>query len=490
MQKTRNNPQILRGKYTETDFKETDILTNNSEKCALILAGGKGTRMKSDLPKPMFDVLGEPMLEWVISACEDADVTDICVVKGFGAEVIDDYLKKRTGKADCGTVLQEERMGTGHAVMTARPWLTDEKRKDGNVLILCGDAPFVDEDTIKKSYEVHKSKQNAVTVITATLDNPKGYGRVIRTENGISAIVEERDLRDNQKGIDEINSGAMWFKISALIEALAEIRPNNSQNEYYLTDSILILGQKGFKTDAYITENKNVVLGANDRRGLLALCDVARSEIIGRHLDNGVEFLSTDGVLIDRKVKIGGGVKIYPGCVLSGNTEIGESSVIGPNSLIENCIIGKNCVLNSVQAFESKISDNVKAGPFVRIRPGSTLKSGVKIGNFVEVKNSEIGENTAIAHLTYIGDSDVGKGVNFGCGVAVANYDGKNKARTQVGDGAFIGCNTNLVAPVKIGKRGYTAAGSTVTNNVPDGALAIERTELVIKEGFSDRKLK
>jgi bifunctional UDP-N-acetylglucosamine pyrophosphorylase/glucosamine-1-phosphate N-acetyltransferase len=465
-------------------------LSEQFKKCALILAGGKGTRMKSDLPKPMFEVLGEPMLEWVISACEDAGVSDICVVKGFNAEVIDDYLAKRQGISKCDTVLQEERMGTGHAVMTAIPWLKDPARENGNVLILCGDAPFVDADTIKKSFEVHKELGNAVTVITAKLDNPKGYGRVIRGEGGISAIVEERDLRDNQRGINEINSGAMWFNIKALIAALSEIRPNNSQNEYYLTDSILILGQKGYKTDAYITENKNVVLGANDRRGLLSLCDVARLEIIERHLEGGVEFLSTDGVLIDRKVKIQSGAKIYPGTMLSGGTEIGAGSVIGPNSLIENSIIGKNCVLNSVQVYDSTVCDNVKAGPYVRIRPGSTLKNGVKIGNFVEVKNSVIGESTAIAHLTYIGDSDVGERVNFGCGVAVANYDGTKKARTTVGDGAFIGCNTNLVAPVKIGKRGYTAAGSTVTADVPDGALAIERTELVIKEGFSDRKLK
>jgi bifunctional UDP-N-acetylglucosamine pyrophosphorylase/glucosamine-1-phosphate N-acetyltransferase len=458
--------------------------------CALILAGGKGTRMKSELPKPMFDVLGEPMLEWVISACETADVLDICVVKGFGAEVIDDYLKKRGGKADCGTVLQEERMGTGHAVMTARPWLENEERRGGNVLILLGDAPFVDAETIKKSYDIHIADKNAVTVITAELDNPKGYGRIIRTDGGISAIVEERELRDNQKNICEINSGAMWFSIEALLFALGEIRPNNAQNEYYLTDSILILGQNGYKTDAFITENKNVVLGANDRRGLLALNDAARLEIIGRHLDAGVEFVCTDGVMIDRKVNIAGGVKIYPGTILCGETSIGSGSVIGPNTLIENSTVGKNCVLNSVQVFESTLKDNVKAGPFVRIRPGTTLEAGVKIGNFVEVKNSVIGEGTAIAHLTYVGDSDVGANVNFGCGVAVANYDGTKKSRTKIGDGAFIGCNTNLVAPVKVGNRGYTAAGSTITLDVPDGALAIERTELVIKEGYSDRKLK
>jgi bifunctional UDP-N-acetylglucosamine pyrophosphorylase/glucosamine-1-phosphate N-acetyltransferase len=446
--------------------------------------------MKSDLPKPMFDVLGEPMLEWVISACEEADVLDICVVKGFGAEVIDDYLHKRGGKADCGTVLQEERMGTGHAVMTARPWLEDPARREGNVLILLGDAPFVDADTIKKSYDVHVADKNAVTVITAQLDNPKGYGRIIRNGGGVSAIVEESELRDNQKEISEINSGAMWFSIEALLFALGEIRPNNAQNEYYLTDSILILGQNGYKTDAFITENKNVVMGANDRRGMLALNDAARLDIIGRHLDSGVEFVCTEGVMIDRKVKIAGGVKIRPGTILCGETSIGSGSIIGPNTLIENSCIGENCKLNSVQIYDSTVDDGVSAGPFVRIRPGSTIEAGVKIGNFVEIKNSVIGEGTAIAHLTYVGDSDVGADVNFGCGVAVANYDGTKKSRTQIGDGAFIGCNTSLIAPVKVGKRGYTAAGSTVTFDVPDGALAIERTELVIKEGYSDRKLK
>ncbi|MDR0903873.1 MAG: bifunctional UDP-N-acetylglucosamine diphosphorylase/glucosamine-1-phosphate N-acetyltransferase GlmU [Ruminococcus sp.] len=454
--------------------------------CALILAGGKGTRMKSELPKPMFEVLGEPMLEWVLSACENSEISDICVVKGYNAAAIDEFLSTRGKK--CDTVLQKERLGTGHAVMTAREWLSE--RLDDDVLILCGDAPFIDEKTITESKALHKKNGCAVTVITAKVEAPTGYGRIVMSKGKILGIVEEKDLTDAQKGITEINSGAMWFSIKALLYALDEIKPNNSQNEYYLTDSIHILSSAGYKTGTYISDNERVVLGANDRKGLLKLNDIARREIIGRHLDEGVEFTCTDGVQIGRKVKIAPGVKILQGTILSGETSIGKNTVIGVNCLIDNCTVGENCNLNSVQSYNSQIGDNVTMGPFVRIRPGSVIKSGVKIGNFVEVKNSTVGEKTAIAHLTYVGDSDVGKNVNFGCGVVTVNYDGVNKNRTVIGDEAFIGCNTNLVAPVKVGKRGYTAAGSTVTKDVPDGALAIERTELYIKEGFSDRKLK
>jgi bifunctional UDP-N-acetylglucosamine pyrophosphorylase/glucosamine-1-phosphate N-acetyltransferase len=454
--------------------------------CALILAGGKGTRMKSELPKPMFEVLGEPMLEWVLSACENSAIFDICVVKGYNAEAIDGFLSGRGKK--CDTVLQKERLGTGHAVMTARDWLRE--RIDADVLILCGDAPFIDEKTIVESKALHEKNGNAVTVITANVGNPKGYGRIVMSGEKILGIVEEKDLTDAQKSITEINSGAMWFSVKALLFALDEIKPNNAQNEYYLTDSIHILSSANYKAGTYITDNERVVLGANDRKGLLKLNDVARRDIIDRHLDDGVEFTCTDGVQIGRHVKLAPGVKILQGTILNGEVTVGKNTVLGPNTLVENCKIGENCNLNSVQSFDSEIADNVTMGPYVRIRPGSVIKSGVKIGNFVEVKNSTVGEKTAIAHLTYVGDSDVGSGVNFGCGVVTVNYDGKKKHRTTIENGAFIGCNTNLVAPVKVGKKAYTAAGSTITADVPDGALAIERGTTHIKEGFSDRKLK
>lgn len=456
---------------------------SNSNSCAVILAGGQGRRMKSELPKPMFEVLGEPLLEWVMSACEKAGVTDVCVVKGYNADAIEEYLDGR-----CETVFQPQRKGTGHAVMMASDWL--KKRRDSNVIVLCGDAPFIDGDTISSALEQHIRQDNAVTVITAEVENPTGYGRILRGENGITGIVEEKDATSEQRAVREINSGAYWFRTEQLLFALGKIQPNNSQGEYYLTDSVYILLNEGFRADAYVSPNPNVVMGANDRKGLLKLNDTARMSVIEKHLENGVEFVCTDGVSIGRNVRIGAGTKILQGTILRGDTIIGSDCVIGPNCIIENCIIGNGVVLNSVQAYDSQIDDGAKAGPFVHIRPGSHIKPGVKIGDFVEVKNSTIGERTAVAHLTYVGDSDVGSNVNFGCGVVTVNYNGASKYRTVIEDNAFIGCNTNLIAPVRVGKGAYTAAGSTITKDVPDDALAIERGELRFKEGFAARKLK
>ncbi|MCQ2464736.1 MAG: bifunctional UDP-N-acetylglucosamine diphosphorylase/glucosamine-1-phosphate N-acetyltransferase GlmU [Oscillospiraceae bacterium] len=450
---------------------------------AVILAGGQGKRMKADMPKPLFRVLGEPMLEWVIGACEGADIKNLCVVKGYMGEMIDEYLGGRYE-----TVLQAERLGTGHAVMQAIPFL--QKNTDGNTLVLCGDAPFIDSRTISDSLEMHKKGGNAVTVITAELDNPFGYGRIIRTENGISSIVEEKDATPEQKMIKEINSGAYWFRTADLIESLGLLTTDNSQGEYYLTDTIYILLEKGKKADAFKSENPNVVLGANDRKGLLMLNKTAREDIISRHLENGVEFTCTDGITIGRDVVIGAGTQILSGTVLSGKTVIGTDCVIGPDCIIENSTVGNGTKLNYVQCYESRIDNNVKIGPFVQVRPGSHIKDGVKIGDFVEVKNSVIGEETAVAHLTYVGDSDVGGCVNFGCGVVTVNYDGEKKSRCTIEDNAFIGCNTNLIAPVKVGKGAYTAAGSTITKDVPADALAIERGETRTVEGYAARKLR
>lgn len=458
-------------------------MSNNSKTCAVILAGGQGKRMKSDLPKPMFEVLGLPMLDWVINACEDAGIEDICVVTGFNHEVIEKHLG---GKYH--TVFQPQRMGTGHAVMMAVDWL--KERLDSSVLILNGDAPFIDKETILGALAQHEEKHNAVTVITAEIDNPTGYGRILRHSDGICGIVEEKDATAEQKAIREINSGAYWFSAEKLIYALGEIKPNNSQGEYYLTDSIFILISAKFRADAYISSNSDTVLGANDRKGLLLLNNTARFAIINKLMDDGVEFTCTDGVTIGKDVKIGAGTTIMQGVILKGSTTIGENCIIGPNCIIDNCNVGADTVLNTVQAYDSVIESGVKIGPFVQIRPGSRICTGVKIGDFVEVKNSVIGENTAVAHLTYVGDSDVGSGVNFGCGVVTVNYDGKDKFRTTIGDNAFIGCNTNLVAPVKVGNGAYTGAGSTITKDVPDGALAVERCDTKIIEGFGTRRLK
>ncbi len=449
----------------------------------IILAGGQGKRMKADMPKPLFKVLGEPMLEWVTGACENAGLTNICIVKGYRSEMIDEYLQGRYH-----TVLQEQRLGTGHAVMQAIPFI--ESDQDGNTLVLCGDAPFIDSKTIKDSLKMHRDNGNAVTVITSEVQDPYGYGRIIRCAEGISSIVEEKDATVEQKKIKEINSGAYWFRTADLLNALNSLTTDNSQGEYYLTDTIYILLAGGKKADAFISENPNVVMGANDRKGLLQLNKTAREDIIARHLENGVEFTCTDGITIGRDVTIEPGTQILSGTILKGKTHIGSDCIIGPDCIIENSSVGNGTKLNYVQCYDSQIDDNVKIGPFVQVRPGSHILSGVKIGDFVEIKNSVIGEDTAVAHLTYVGDSDVGGCVNFGCGVVTVNYDGEKKSRCTIKDNAFIGCNTNLIAPVTVGKGAYTAAGSTITKDVPDDSLAIERGSTCIKEGYAVRKLK
>lgn len=450
---------------------------------AVILAGGQGKRMKADMPKPLFKVLGEPMLEWVISACEDASVSDICIIKGFKGEMIDEYLNGRYE-----TALQSERLGTGHAVMQAIPFLKEDE--SGNTLVLCGDAPFIDAETIRNALVIHNTQQNAVTVITAELDDPHGYGRIIRTATGISGIVEEKDANDAQKAVKEVNSGAYWFRTSDLISLLAQITNDNAQNEYYLTDTISLAISNGLNAGAYKSENAQIIRGANDRKDLLALNDYARMNVIEKHLLNGVEFLCTDGIIIERSVKIGAGTQILPGTIIRRGSVIGENCKLGPNTIIENCTLGNRVNLYTVQAFDSNIGDDVAIGPYVHIRPNTSIDEGTKIGDFVELKNSNIGKKTAIAHLAYIGDSDIGKRVNVGCGTVTVNYDGIEKRRCVIGDNSFIGCNTNLIAPVKLGKAVYTAAGTTVTKDIPDYALAIDRGTMKVNEGYTIRKLK
>lgn len=450
---------------------------------AVILAGGMGKRMKSDKPKVLLEVLGKPMLQWVIDACNDAGISNICVVKGYGADMLDEYLL-----GSLRTVLQPERLGTGHAVSCASCFL--EEFSDGNTLIACGDSPFIDPETIKSSLELHTASKSAVTVITARLDNPRGYGRIIRSEDGIEGIVEEKDCSDSQRKINEISSGCYWFNTKKLLEALPRLQRNNSQGEYYLTDTISILKSDGCVAQAYLSDNQDSVLGANDRAGLLKLNDIARMKVIFKHLEAGVELISTDAVTISPDVKIAPGAKILPGSMLMGKTIIGRDSVIGPNTRLLNVTVGERSTLDNAVATDSRVGSDAKIGPFVQLRPGSVIADKAHIGNFVEIKNSAIGKGSSVSHLTYIGDSDVGKNVNFGCGTVTVNYDGSVKSRCEIGDNAFIGCNTNLVAPVKIGEAAYTAAGSTITKDVPDGALAIERGTQVIKEDYAKQKLK
>lgn len=451
-------------------------------KCAIILAGGKGTRMKSEAPKVMCEVLFKPMLHYVLRAVKEAGCEKICVVTGYKHEIVEAYLED-----GIETAYQNPQLGTGHAVMMARDFV--EKHKDDEILILNGDGPMMTAETINKVYEYHMENKNSITLTSALVDDTNGIGHIKRDENGtLLRIVEHKDATDEEKKINESNAGMYWFNGADLLYALSNINNQNAQNEYYLTDSLEILINKGKNAGAYICENSEVILGVNDRKQLNELNTIMRRNINTAHMVNGVDIPCTDGVMIGMDVKIGACTTILPNTIILGNTVIGRDCIIGPNTYIKDGVIGDNAVLDNVKLTDSEVEDGVDCGPFVQVRAGSKLCKGVHIGDFVEVKNSVVGAGTKSAHLTYIGDSDVGENVNFGCGTVTVNYDGKNKSRCKIGNHAFLGCNTNLIAPVEIGDYAFTAAGSTITEDVPENALAVARAKQRNKEGWVTEK--
>lgn len=451
---------------------------------AIILGAGKGTRMKSNRPKVLCELMFRPMIHHVADACKGAGVQDLCIITGYQAEEVETSMRTI---GDFTFARQNEQRGTGHAVMMATDFLLNHL--DGDVLVLCGDAPCIDSDTIAKSHAQHVAEKNAITVITAKLPDAGNYGRILRKHGRIRAIVERADCNDNQIEIKEINAGAYWFDAKNLLDCLSRLTTDNAQGEYYLTDTIALTLSAGNVVGGYLAPDPSIILGANSRFDLLELNEYIRQNTIRRHMENGVNFIATDGVIIAPDAVIGVDTDIYPGSIIKNNVQIGEGCTIGPNTVIADSVIGDHVKLNQVQCYQSKVDDFADIGPFVHIRPNSTICHHVHIGDFVEVKNSTIGAGTGISHLTYVGDSDVGKNVNFGCGVVTVNYDGVRKNRCTIGDGAFIGCNTNLVAPVTIGDNGYTAAGSTITADVPENALGIARARQELKADFSVKKL-
>lgn len=449
--------------------------------CAIILAAGDGKRMKSKKPKVLTEVLFKPMISWVKDHCANAGIADICYVLAPQSDDIKALLEENAQIA-----VQAERRGTGHAVKMAADYLAMRKQK--SVLVLYGDAPFVDKHTIAEAYNCHIENKNAVTVVAAELPTPKGYGRIILKDNVFAAIVEERDASEEEKAIRLINSGVYWFECEALLKALDELKPANAQNEYYLTDTIEIIRATGRTAGVYVAPNANSVLGANDRAALAALNEVARTQVLQNLRAQGVDIPFADGVVISPDAAIAPDTQILPGSIIKGRTVIGGGCVIGPATTVVDCQIGENVLIENSVVEHSVIADGCKIGPYAHLRPNTQLGEKVKVGNFVEVKNSQVGSATSFAHLTYIGDSDVGSRVNVGCGVVTANYDGAKKHRTVIGDEAFIGCNTNFIAPVKIGSGAITAAGTTVDKDVPAGALAIGRQIQQNKENWATNK--
>lgn len=440
----------------------------------VILAGGEGKRMKSERPKVLCEVLKKPMLGWVLDTAEEFGFDEIGVITGFKHELTEEYLQTRSGNIT--TFYQEKQLGTGDAVKQAMELI---KGVDC-VCVLNGDAPFINAQTLRSSFEAHKESGADVTVIAAEIADPTGYGRIIRENGEFTAIREHKDCSPEEAKICEVNSGAYWFNANALAAALPRLTSNNANGEFYLTDCVELIGRAG----AFTSNDPDIVLGANTRKALFELNEKARERVFERLMNDGVDFIVKDGIIIGPDVKIGCDTLVLPNTVILGKTTIGKNCEIGANSHIEDCVIGDNVKLDNVKAVESTVEDNVKIGPFAQLRPGTVIRRGVKIGDFVEIKNSDIGENTAVAHLTYLGDSDVGRGVNFGCGCVTANYDGVNKFRTEIGSNAFIGCNTNLIAPVKIGENATTGAGSTITKEVPPNSLAVERSQTRIIENW------
>lgn len=451
---------------------------------AVIMAGGSGNRLKSGHPHVMAKVLGKPMVGRVALAAHKAGISHITAVVPGKDTAIRDYLRNQLPDNAFSSVEQDLPLGTAHAVLQAKSFIKECADKGGSVLILNGDTPFMDAITISTSYAHHTALDNDVTVISAINQKPFGYGRIIRdSERAFAGIVEEQDADSEIKKITEISSGTYWFKAQKLLWALenAVPRPNGHMN---LVDTVSTLLEAGYKADTFFAPSSDIILGGNDRVQLMELNNYAKMHELEYHLRAGVEIPYSDGVIIESDVEIGVDTCIMPNTIIKGNTKIGKNCVIGPNSVISDSTIGDNVKLNNVQCYQSTVKNGADIGPFVHIRPNSVVGENVHLGNFVEVKNSTIDTGTKVSHLTYVGDSDVGKRVNFGCGTVTVNYSGKAKYRTTIGDDVFIGCNTNLVAPVTVGDGAYTAAGSTITDDVPENALGIARARQVNKLGW------
>lgn len=451
-----------------------------SDMMAVILAAGKGTRMRSKLPKVLHKVGGKPMLQHVLDAAVEAGAADKVVIVGHEAELVEAMVAGQ-GKI----ALQAEQLGTGHAVMQAQEALAGFT---GTAMILCGDTPLLDGAELKKFYEAHQASGAAATVLTAVMDDPFGYGRIVRDEHGnVQAIVEQKDATEEQKLIKEINTGIYCIECPLMFDVLSTLTNNNAQGEYYLTDVLWKLREAGKKVGGVITDDCDMVMGINSRKQLSVAEGVMRQRILDKLMDEGVTIMDPASTFIEAGVKIGRDTIIYPYTWLEGTTEIGEDCEIGPNSRFTNVKIGNDCHLQFVYGHDCVVNNSVTAGPYVHLRPDTVLSDKVKIGNFVEVKNSNIGEGTKLPHLTYIGDSDIGSGVNMGCGCITVNYDGHKKHRTIVGDNAFVGCNTNLVAPVTVGPNTYIGAGSTITKEVPEGDLGIGRARQTNLKGWATK---
>lgn len=448
---------------------------------AVILAAGKGTRMKSKAPKVLHKICGSSMLSYVLESVAAAGVEQQIVVVGFGAESVSQEV---AGKGQ--VVLQAEQLGTAHALLQARPLL---KEFSGQLLVLCGDTPLIEPDTLRRLVESHRAAGSVATVLTAMVEDPTGYGRVIRDGQGqVKRIVEQKDASPEEIKVQEINTGIYCFESAGLFEGLEKVTPANAQGEYYLTDIIKTYAAEGRSISAVLLADQAEAAGVNDRVQLAEVERVIRSRVLLELMRSGVTVVDPQSTFIDRGVRIGRDTTIYPFTFIEGNTAVGEDCVIGPDTRLVNSVVGSGVTIQNSIVLESYIQDRCSIGPFSYLRPETRLGQDVKVGDFVEIKKSDIGNGSKVPHLAYVGDATVGMKVNIGAGTITCNYDGQKKWPTHIGDRAFIGSNTNLVAPVKIGAGATTGAGSTITRDVPDGALGVERAQQALVLDWENRK--
>lgn len=451
------------------------------EAAAIVLAAGAGTRMKSKKPKVAHTVLGRPLVRWVISAAQEAGVKRIITVVGHEREQVIPLVQD-----DTEIVVQEERKGTADAVASAKDALAGF---DGSVLVLSGDCPLITPSTISALVEERESANVACALLTMELADPFGYGRIIRNgADQVVGIVEQKDATEEQARIQECNAGFYCFDAAFLFDALQRVDNNNAQGEFYLTDVIALAVNAGRGVRAVVTESPHECLGVNSRVQLEQATKVAQQRINSQHMADGVTMMDSSQVWIGPDVTIEPDVVLWPQTYLLGKTSVGEDSEIGPNTRLTDTVVGRNSRVDETVAINAVIDDNVDCGPRAYLRPGAHLCDGSKAGTHVEIKKSTVGKGSKVPHLSYIGDTTIGEGVNIGAGSITCNYDGKHKHPTTIGDGAFIGSDTMMVAPVNIGAGAIIGAGSCITKDVSDDALALTRPEQVEVPGWAAKK--
>ena len=449
---------------------------------AVVLAAGQGTRMRSKTPKVLHDLCGWPLVRWPVEAARAAGA-DTVVVVGGPDRAIEGHLPE-----DVVIAVQAEAKGTADAVGAAAEHIGDED----TVVVLAGDVPLITGEAIAKLAAAHDDAQAAATMATMILDDASGYGRVVRDENDeVVKVVETKDpgdATDEELAIREVNTAIYAFAGDALKRALEQVTADNAQGEYYLPDVLPILRAEGRRVIAHVVDDPTLTRGINDRSHLAAVREIAQRRIVDDHQRAGVTFVNPAATTVDVGVTIGADTTIEPGCVLRGATEIGEDATIGPHTTLIDARVGDNATLLHTYARECVVEEGVNVGPFAYLRPNARIRKGAKIGTFVEIKNSDIGEGTKVPHLSYLGDADVGPGTNIGASNVTANYDGRNKHRTTIGANVRTSVDTTFVAPVTVGDNAYTAAGSVITEDVPEDALGVARARQKNVEGYARRK--